>query len=102
MPESLVSSLAASLGDGPIHRIAADTGASEEVVWNGFLAAASAILSGMAKKADEPNGIRQMFDLVTGGANAFLSGSVSEFDRNAYSMDPGSYPVEPGQRLLSA
>lgn len=99
MSQSLISSLTASLDAGSINRVAVDTGASEEKVVDGFRAAVAAILSGMLKKGDEPNGMRQVFELVTAGPSGSL-GSASEFKREASSSDPASPAVEPGRRLL--
>ena len=98
MSQSLISSLTESLGAGTIDRVAVDTGVSDEKVVNGFRAAVAAILGGIVNKADEPNGMRQVFELVTDGTTSSL-GSVSEFNRNASST--GSPLVEPGQHLLS-
>ena len=77
MSQSLISSLTASLGAETINRVAVDTGASEEKVVNGFRAAVAAILGGIVKKADEPNGMRQVFELVTGGTSTSLVRRVS-------------------------
>jgi OmpA-OmpF porin, OOP family len=100
MSQSLISSLTAGLGSRTINRVAADTGASEEKIVSGFRAAMAAILGGIVKKADDPNGMRQVFELLTGGISSSLR-SASEFNRDASSTDPGSHLVEPGQRLLS-
>ena len=100
MSESLMSSLTAGLSADVINRVAVDSGASEAKVGNGFRAAIAAILGGIVSKADDPNVIRQVFDMVTGGTSASTS-SARGFNQNASATDPGSPFLVCGQSLLS-
>jgi OOP family OmpA-OmpF porin len=96
MPESLFSSLLHSLDKNNISQIATSTGESERGIFRGLEACIASVLGAMTGKADDPNALRGMLDLVPESA-----GEISWPKLITGLTTPGGSLIAKGRQMLS-
>jgi len=102
MAASVFSSLFNLLDTSSINEIAARLGESGQAVSRGLELSTASLISGLASRSGNPNGMSQMFDLVTNAPSdvgvSNLASTVTGYgDASSFS----SSPLESGKKFLS-
>src|SRR5262249_43910421 len=97
MDMSLLTDLFSTLDKRSLGGLASATGESEQTVARGMQSAIGTVLGGMASKAQNPEALRGIMDLMPAGLR-----DVSWSDLASSSTDPSSPLMSAGRHMLSA
>lgn len=102
MASSIVSSIMSMLGADGLGNLAGGLGASEQAVSGGIASSVASMIGGLAKHADNPSFMRQVFDLVSNVRSDINVSSLASAALSSGSAAPAVAPVmDTGKKFLS-